>query len=457
MSKYDYSLFVIGGGSGGVRAARIASGNYGASVGIAEEYRYGGTCVIRGCVPKKLFVYASHYAHDFADAEGFGWSFPGKPSHSWSDLIAAKDKEIDRLNGIYKRLLDNAGVEMFDGRATLVDAHTVDIAGKRVTADKILIATGAAPFYPDTPGIEHAISSNEAFHLPELGQRIAVIGGGYVACEFAGIFAGLGRTVTQIYRRDQVLRGFDDDLRDMVAEGMRGHGVDIRTNEDVEAIEKTGDTFRLTLKTGGSLDVDVVMYATGRPPASRNMGLEQVGVELGNNGAIVVDEFSRTSVDNIYAVGDVTDRAALTPIAIAEGQAFADTVFGDKPSPINHDQIPTAVFSQPSAASVGLTETEARESLGDVDIYKSRFRPMKHTLSGREEKMLMKLVVDPSTDKVLGAHVVGDDAAEIIQAIAVAVRMGASKADFDRTIAIHPTAGEEFVLMRNKWTPPADG
>ena len=388
---YDVDLFVIGAGSGGVRAARI-SAQYGARVAIAEEYRYGGTCVIRGCVPKKLFVYASHFHEDFEDAAAYGWTVP-PVTFDWRTLVANKDKEIDRLNGIYIRLLDNAGVKRYDARAVLKDAHTVEVGGETVTAERILIATGGAPTMPDVPGIEHAISSNEAFHLDELPEHITVVGGGYIAVEFAGIFNGLGRTVTQLYRGEQILRGFDDDVRHHLAGEIVKKGIDLRIGVNVNSIAKSDAGYRLELTDGSVLETGLVMYATGRSPNTEGLGLQEAGVALDKNGAITVDEWSQTSVDNVYAVGDVTDRIALTPVAIMEGHAFADTVYGGRPRKPDHRDVPSAVFSQPPIGTVGLSEDEARAEYGEVDIYKSTFKPMKHTLSGRDEQTLMKLIV----------------------------------------------------------------
>jgi glutathione reductase (NADPH) len=456
MSKYDYDLFVIGAGSGGVRASRMAA-QFGAKVAVAEEYRVGGTCVIRGCVPKKLFVYASHFAGEFEEAAGFGWTV-GETKFSWETLVANKDREIDRLNGIYIRNLEKAGVEIIASRAVLKDAHTVHLVaeGRDVTAGKILIATGATPFKPHTvAGIEHAITSNEAFHLPELPRRAIVVGGGYIAVEFAGIFNGLGVETTLLYRRDRILRGFDEDLRAGLMDEMRKKGLHLRLWAEIVSIERRGGSLRVTLKDGETVETDLVMYATGRVPASSGLGLEEAGVAIRKNGAIEVDAWSRTSVPNIYAVGDVTDRANLTPVAIREGAAFAETVFNGNPTAVDHSIIPTAVFSQPEIGTVGLTEHEARERHEAVDIYKTTFRPMKHTLSGRDEKTLMKLVVDGESDRVLGVHLMGPGSGELIQAVGIAVTLGATKAQFDRTVAVHPTAAEELVTLREKWQPPA--
>ncbi|MDO8838358.1 MAG: glutathione-disulfide reductase [Parvibaculum sp.] len=454
--KYDYDLFVIGAGSGGVRASRIAAG-HGARVAVAEEYRVGGTCVIRGCVPKKLLVYASHFAEDFEEAAGFGWTV-GETRFSWKKLIANKDREIDRLNGIYIRNLKSAGVEIVESRAVLKDAHTVHLVkeARDVTADKILVATGAWPFMPAIPGIEHAITSNETFHLAELPKRIVVVGGGYIAVEFAGIFNGLGAQTTQLYRGPLFLRGFDDDLREILAQEMVKKGVDLRMNIDIAKIERTTvGALALTLTDGSVHETDAVMYATGRAPNTVGLGLETAGVALGPKGEILVDKFSKTNIDNIYAVGDVTDRANLTPVAIREGQAFAETVFNGNPVAVDHSVIPTAVFSQPEMGTVGLTEAEARAKHGEIDIYKTSFRPMKGTLSGSEEKTFMKLVVEPQSQRVLGVHILGPASGEIIQAIGIAVTMGATKAQFDATVAVHPTASEELVTLKEKWQPPA--
>lgn len=447
---YDFDFFVIGAGSGGVRASRMAAG-YGARVGICEDYRVGGTCVIRGCVPKKLLVYASEFGEHFEDAAGFGWDV-GARRFDWATLIANKDKEIDRLNGLYLQTLRNAGVELVNGRGRLKSAHEIEITGadgvRIVTADKILIATGGWPTMPDVPGIEHAITSNEAFHLPELPKRIAVVGGGFIALEFACIFHGLGAEVILLYRGEQILRGFDWDIRNTLADALRAKGMDLRVETNVTAIEKGAQGLTLTLTDGSTFDVDAVMYATGRAPNTKGMGLEEVGVKLDGKGAVVVDEYSRSSIDNIYAVGDVTDRIALTPVAIKEGAAVAETLFADKPTTVDYADVPSAVFSQPTVSTVGLTEDEARQKLGAVDVYVSRFRPMKYTLPGRDERAIMKLVVDRATDRVVGAHMVGPDAAEIIQGVAIALKCGATKAQFDATVALHPSSAEEFVLMR---------
>ncbi|OKH88951.1 glutathione-disulfide reductase [Thalassospira sp. TSL5-1] len=448
MSDYDYDLFVIGAGSGGVRAARVASG-YGAKVAIAEESRVGGTCVIRGCVPKKLLVYGAHFAEDFEDASAYGWTLPGEPTFSWQTLIANKDKEIDRLNGIYHKLLAGSDVALFEDRAVFKDAHTLQVGDKTVTAERILIAVGGHPTVPDIPGIEYAITSNEAFHLEDQPKRIAIVGGGYIAVEFAGIFAGLGSDVSLLYRGDQILRGFDRDIRDHLAAEIIKKGIDLQVETNVSAIEKQADgRLKLTLTTGSDMVVDAVMFATGRAPNTAGLGLDAAGVKTDHKGAVIITKGLQTNIDNIYAVGDVTDRVQLTPVAIKEGMAFADTVYGGKPWHMTYQAIPTAVFSQPPVGTVGLSEQEARAKGCDVEIYRSTFKPMRHTLSGRDEKTLMKLIVDKTTDVVLGAHMVGPDAAEIIQGIGIAVRLGATKAQFDQTVAVHPSAAEEFVTMR---------
>ncbi len=454
MSTYDYDLFVIGAGSGGVRAARIAAG-HGAKVALAEEYRFGGTCVIRGCVPKKLFVYAARFAHEFEDAAGFGWNV-GERSFNWKTLVANKDKEIDRLEGLYQGTLARAGVEVFASRAELEDAHTLVLKdGRRISAKTILVATGGTPVLDDKiEGIEHAITSNEAFHLDELPPRIVVVGGGYIAVEFAGIFNGLGVDTTLAYRGEKILRGFDEDMRDGVTASYKSLGIDVRTGTVFERIEKTAAGYVGHLKGGGTLAADLFMFAIGRTPNTKDLGLQAAGVELGWNGHVVVDGNSRSSVDNIYAVGDVADRVQLTPVAIKEGHAFADTMYGGKPWNVDHDTIPTAVFSDPEIGTVGLPEHLAAERYPKLDIYKSNFRPMKYTLAGRDSRMIMKLLVDGQSDKVVGCHILGPDAAEIVQIVAVAMRMGATKAQFDATMALHPSAAEELVTMREKWTPP---
>ena len=453
MPPCHYQLFVIGGGSGGVRAARIAA-SLGARVAIAESFRYGGTCVIRGCVPKKLLVYAAHFAEDFADAQGFGWTVP-PAEFSWPQLIEAKNREIARLSGLYEKNLQGAKVEVMHGAARLVDAHTVAVNGQHITAEHILVATVGTPFVPQIPGIEHAITSNEVFDLPQLPRRVLIVGGGYIAVEFAGLFHGLGAQVTLCYRGEQVLRGFDDDVRAHLHDAMVTKGIAVRLHEDVTQIEKRSDgSLAVTLAgtPGAPLVVDAVLYATGRVPNTQGLGLEEVGVALDGAGAIPVDAFGQTCVASIHAVGDVTDRIALTPVAIREGAALAHTLFGPARTPADLTTVPSAVFSQPPIGTVGLTESQALEQTGSIDIYSARFRSMRHTLSGRDERTLVKLIVDTASQRVLGAHMVGADAPEIIQGLAIAIRMGATKADFDATVALHPTAAEEFVTLRDKVT-----
>jgi glutathione reductase (NADPH) len=447
MAQYDYDLFSIGAGSGGVRASRL-SASFGARVAVAEERYLGGTCVNVGCIPKKLLVYASHYSEDFCDAAGYGWTV-GERSVNWRKLIANKDKEISRLNGVYRDLGD-AGVEILDGHAEIVDAHTVTVDGKRYTAKYILVAVGSWPAVPKIFGAEHAITSNEAFHLGSLPEKVIIVGGGYIGVEFAGILHGLGAHTTQLYRGELFLRGFDDDIRRTLAEEMRKRGIDLRFNSDIQRIEKHGAILRATLDDGQTIEADQILYATGRVPLTRNLGLERAGVQLKDSGAVVVDDYSKSSADNIYAIGDCTDRMMLTPVAIAEGMAVANTLFNNKPTRPGYLNVPTAVFSTPNCGSVGLTEREARQRNFQVDIYRSSFRPLKHTLTGRDERTMMKLVVDGATDRVLGCHMVGPDAGEITQGLAVALNCGATKAQFDATIGIHPTAAEEFVTMRAK-------
>ncbi len=452
MAQYDFDLFTIGAGSGGVAASRRAA-SYGARVAIAEESRVGGTCVIRGCVPKKLLVYGAQFADAFADAAGFGWRV-APPVFDWASLIAAKNREIDRLEGIYHKLLRDSGVALFEGRCRLIDPHTVEVAGKRHTAAHILIATGAHTVMPAIPGIEHAIGSNEALDLPALPRRIVVVGGGYIAVEFAGIFAGLGAQVSLVIRAEQPLKGFDEDIRLTLAQELLSRGIEIHSHTQIARIDKRDQGFALTTAQGQVLSADLVMYATGRHPNTRGIGLAEAGVQLDKLGAVTVDEWSRTTVPHIYAVGDVTNRLNLTPVAIAEGRAFAETVFNNNPMKLDHTNVPTAVFSQPPVGTVGLGEREARQIYGEIDIYRARFRPMKHTLTGRAEMTMMKLVVDRRSDRVLGCHMVGADAPEIIQGIAIAVKLGATKRQFDQTVAIHPTAAEEFVTMRDKVPEP---
>lgn len=454
MKSYDYDLFVIGGGSGGVRAARIAA-QYGARVAIAEEYRFGGTCVIRGCVPKKLFVYASRFSDAFDDAAGFGWDNIST-AFNWSKLVEKKDQEILRLENIYRGNLDKAGVECFDSRAELEGTNKVRLINynKCVTADKILIATGGiVNLDSKLPGIEHVISSNEAFDLKDLPKRIIVVGGGYIAVEFAGIFAGLGVETTLVCRGDKILRGFDEDIQDALTKAYQHRGVKIFCNSTLKSIKKTYTGLQSILSKGELLESDQVMFAIGRKPKTGGMGLEKAGVELGSRGEIKVNPQSQTNIHNIYAVGDVTDRLSLTPVAIREGHAFSDTVFGNMPCTVDYEMIPTAIFSTPEVATVGMSEHKARMTFAKLDVYKSSFRPMRATISGREERMLMKLLVNASDQRVVGCHVLGDAASEIIQMAAVALRMGATKSDLDNTMALHPSASEELVTMRNKWSP----
>src|SRR5579872_5830539 len=450
MADHDVDLFVIGGGSGGVRAARIAA-QHGARVMLAEEYRVGGTCVIRGCVPKKLFVYASRFRAEFEDAAGYGWTVP-QWSFDWPTLLAHKDKEIARLEAAYTMTLEKAGVGIIKSRAVVADAHTVQLVdGRRVRAATILVATGGAPTYGDKiPGLEHAISSNEAFHLPKLPHRVVIQGGGYIAVEFAGIFAGLGAHVTLIYRGENILRGFDDDVRAHVRMDMEKHGIKVVTGCKVAAIEKIGERFSARFSNGSAHTADCVMFATGRAPNVGGLGLKEAGVEIAKNGGVAVDDYSRSRIPSIYAIGDVTNRINLTPVAIREGHAFADTVFGGKPTAVDHANVPTAVFSDPEVGVVGLTEAQARARFARTDIYRAMFKPLKATLSGRDTTVLLKLVVDGMTDRVVGCHVVGEGAAEMIQLAAVAVKMRATKADFDATLALHPTSAEELVTMRSK-------
>ena len=453
MAKYDYDLFVIGAGSGGVRAGRLAALS-GAKVGMAEEHRVGGTCVIRGCVPKKFMVYASEFANQTQVAEGYGWSV-GEAQFDWKRFLEAKDREIARLSGIYVTNLSNAGVEIVHAKARLKDAHTVELVGKgEVTADKILIATGGRPWKPtEFAGAEHIITSEEAFHLPELPKSIMIAGGGYIAVEFAGIFAGLGVDTTLVYRGPNILRGFDDDIRSHVTEEMKKRGVKIMLGCQHQSIEKTASGYVSHMDGCGDIETDLVMFATGRKPYVEGLGLETAGVKLNEAGAIAVDRFSKTNVDNIWAVGDVTDRINLTPVAIREGAAFAQTEFYGNPTTFDHDMVASAVFSQPPVGSVGLSEADARHLHGKVDIYLSRFRPMKTTFYGGDERCMIKLVVEAGSEKILGCHVVGPDAPEIIQMAAIALKMGVTKPQWDSTCAVHPTLAEELVTMRDKYVP----
>ncbi|WP_184219582.1 glutathione-disulfide reductase [Paenochrobactrum gallinarii] len=452
MATYDYDLFVIGGGSGGVRAGRLA-GAMGKRVGLAEEYRMGGTCVIRGCVPKKLYVYASQFGESFDDAAGYGWSV-GTSTFDWRTLVDAKEKEITRLEGLYRKGLEGSKVEIFASRAELVDAHTIELksTGQRVTAERILIATGGrVNRNTSMPGHEYCISSDEAFDLAELPKSIVIAGGGYIAVEFANIFHGLGVETTLVYRGKEILSRFDHDLRVLLSEAMTAKGIRIVTEAVFNAVRKEGDRLAVELSNGETLTVDQAMLAIGRLPNSEGVGLDKAGVALskGDHGAVIVDEYSRTSQPHIYAVGDVTDRVQLTPVAIHEAMCFLETVYKDNPTRPDHDLIPTVVFSQPEIGTVGMSEDEAIKTYPEIEIYRAHFRPMKNTLSGRADKMLMKLVVDGKSRKVLGAHILGPDAGEMAQLIGIALKAGASKDDFDRTMAVHPSAAEEFVTMYN--------
>ena len=448
MSSYDYDLFVIGAGSGGVRAARFSAG-FGARVAVAEERDLGGTCVNVGCIPKKLMVYASHFREELDEARaGYGWSVD-EPSFDWKTLISNKDVEINRLNDIYRGLLENSGCDLISGRARLVDAHTVEVDGRSFTAEHILIAVGGWPTLPEgVPGIEHAISSNEFFHLEEMPQRILVVGGGFIAVEYTGVLHNLGAQVTQIYRGPLFLRGFDADVRAHLAQQMKGKGIDLRFEVNVERIEKTSSGLHVSLTDGQTIETDQVLFATGRHPLTADLGLDQAGVELDSHGAIVVDADSRTTVPSIFAVGDVTNRINLTPMALSEGACVSRLLFSKGQARPDHDCVPHAVFSQPPIGAVGLCEAEAHAKHGQIDVYRSVFRTLKHTLTGGQEKTLMKLIVDRASDRVVGLHMVGPDAGEIVQGFAVAIKAGATKAQFDDTIGIHPTAAEEFVTMR---------
>lgn len=448
MNRFDFDLFVIGGGSGGVRAARVAA-SMGKKVAIAEEYRYGGTCVIRGCVPKKLLVYASHFHSDFEISRSFGWDVP-QPTFHWKKLIENKDREIERLEGLYRRGLDQAGARIYDCRATLAGAHEIQLhdTGDIVTAETIILAVGGTP-NPMTalPGHELCISSNEVFHLDALPDEIIIQGGGYIAVEFAGILNGMGSKVTLIYRGEEILRGFDDDLRQLLHAEMETRGITVLCETSIASVEAAEGKKQVTLSTGKTLTGDQVLLATGRLPLTTNLGLDKAGVETAANGAIQVDEYSKTNIDHIWALGDVTDRVALTPVAIHEAMCFIETAYKDNPTRPDHDLIATAVFSQPEIGTIGLTEAEAAEKFAAVNVYRAHFRPMKLTLTQSTEKMLMKLICDAETDRVLGVHILGDGAGEMAQTLAVALKMGATKNDFDRTMAVHPTASEELVTM----------
>jgi glutathione reductase (NADPH) len=455
MPQYDYDLFVIGAGSGGVRAARLVAMT-GAKVAVAEEYKVGGTCVVRGCIPKKFMVYASDFAHQFKTAKAYGWSF-GEPKFDWREFLTAKDIEIARLSGIYTANLAKAGADLIHGKARLIDAHTIEIVdqNKTVTAGKILVATGGRPWKPDDlPGIEHAITSEEAFHLHDLPKRILIAGGGYIAVEFAGIFAGMGSEVTLAYRGSNILRGFDDDVRAHLADQIEKRGVRVILGTQHEAIEKTETGLLNRLSDDIQFETDQVMMAVGRRPHVVDLGLEAAGVKLTPGGAVEVDEYSRTSAENIWAIGDVTDRVNLTPVAIREAIAFAETAFKNNPSKFDYADIPTAVFSQPPVGAVGLSEADARKTYGKVDVYLSRFRPMKYAFMHSEERVLMKMVIDAATDRIVGAHIVGPEGPEMIQMAAIAIKAGITKHQWDQTCALHPTVAEEMVTMREKYIPP---
>lgn len=447
MTQYDYDLFIVGAGSGGVRAANMAAAQ-GVRVAIAEERNLGGTCVNLGCVPKKLLVYASRFKDEFEAAAGFGWTV-GESSFNWSRLIANKNEEVERLHTVYRHRLQKSGAVIITGRAKLLDAHTVTVDAIQYSAERILIATGGWPFVPDILGKQHIVTSNEMFFLDQLPKRIIIVGGGYIGVEFASIFHGLGVHTTLCHRGDKLLDGFDDDIREFLADEMTRKGINILFNIDIESIENTADEgFSVHLINGSNMTTDLVMYATGRKPNSSGLGLEALGVDLDEKGAIKVNNDYQTNVPSIYALGDVTDRVNLTPVAIAEGAALIKALYINHSQPVDYDNIPTAVFCQPNIASVGLTETQAREQYPDIDIYQTRFTPIKNTLSGVDEKTLMKMIVVRSTDRVVGIHMVGADAPEIIQGMAIAIRAGATKAIFDSTIGIHPTAAEEFVTLR---------
>ena len=445
---YDYDLFVIGAGSGGVRAARM-SATLGARVACAEERDLGGTCVNVGCVPKKLFVYGSQFGEEFADANGYGWQ-AGPPDFDWATLRDNKTREIERLNGVYRGLLEDAGVDLFENRAVLESDHAIRVGGERVTARYVLIATGSWPVVPDFPGSELAITSNEAFYLPTFPDRVLIVGGGYIAVEFAGIFAGLGAETTLAYRGDLFLRGFDEGVRRFVLDEMAHKGVDVRLRTQIEHIERTDDGLHCRFVDGSSATVDLVLAATGRAPATAGLGLEKAGVELSSTGAVVVDESYATNIPNIFAIGDVIDRMQLTPVAIAEGMCIAYNLFAGENRRVDYENVPTAIFCQPNIGCVGPTEEVARQRYPNLAVFESSFKPMKHTLSGRSERTLMKLLVNGDDDRVVAAHMCGEDAGEIIQGLAVAINAGATKADFDATIGIHPTSAEEFVTMRTR-------
>ncbi len=446
MATTDFDLFIIGAGSGGVRAARLAA-QKGVRVAVAETAALGGTCVNLGCIPKKLYSFAAHYGEGFEEAHGFGWQGEA-PVLDWQVLKANRAVEISRLNDVYEKVLGNAGVTLFDARARLVAPDTVEVGGQTYRADRILVATGGWPTAPAIPGGELAISSNEIFDLPTFPRRLVVVGGGYIACEFASIFRGLGAEVVQLYRSDQILRGFDDDIRAFVADEMRKKGIDLRTHVHVESLERVAGGVRVSLKDGTTLDADTVLYATGRHPNTAGLGLAEAGVALSPSGAVLVDDDYRSNLPNIYAIGDVTDRVKLTPVALAEAMSLVEHLYGDARSAVDYTLIPTAVFTNPNIGTIGLSEGFARQRCVRIRVYRSEFRPLRHTLSGSSERTLMKLVVDDLTDRVIGLHMVGADAGEIIQGFAVALKAGATKAAFDATLGIHPTAAEEFVTMR---------
>ena len=448
MSDYDFDYFVIGGGSGGVRSARIAA-QHGVKVGLAEKQYLGGTCVNVGCVPKKLFSYAAQFAHSYEDAIGFGWEKTA-PKHDWKTLVANKDKEIERLNGIYRNLLENAGVEIFDAHAKLIDKHTIKVGDKKITADKILIAVGGHPVTPDLEGAEHVITSDDVFYLEDFPEHILIVGGGYISLEFASVFSNLGAQVTLFYRGDLFLRGFDTDVRLALRDEMQKQGINLVFNSPaITKIDKSKTCLNVHLENDEVIEVDEVLYAIGRCPLIHDLGLEDLDIDVDHTGAIKVNDDYQTSVKNIYAVGDVTNRVNLTPVALNEGHVLADNLFNKDDRKVNYDNIATAVFTIPPLASCGLTEEEALPKYNKIRVYQSNFRPLKYTLAGRDEKTFMKLIVDDASDQVVGAHMMGADTPEMMQAISIAMNMGATKKDFDRTIGIHPTSAEEFVTMRS--------
>ena len=450
MSQFDFDLFVIGGGSGGVRAARMAA-KHGVRVALAEAAELGGTCVNVGCIPKKLYSYAAGYAEAFAEAPGYGWSFASAPTFDWAHLKAQRAKEIKRLNGAYRGLLDTAGVTLIRGWAQLADKHTVTVGSASHTARHVLIATGGMPFVPDFPGREHVKVSDDMFDLPEFPKQMTIVGGGYIACEFASIFAGLGAEVTLLQRQAHILSGFDEDARQFLAREMGKHGIDIRLNSQVASVTRPSadGPLEIALERGTRIEADTVLVATGRRPATQGIGLEAAGVELDDHGRVVVDGHYRSSIASVYALGDVSTRMQLTPVALAEAMALVDTLFGDGRRKVDYDYIPTAVFTHPNVGTCGLTEAAAREKYGKVTLFTSEFKSLRHTLSGRDERTFLKLIVDAASDRVVGLHMVGADAGEVVQGFAVAMRAGVTKADFDGTIGVHPTLAEEFVSMRD--------